>query len=672
MSSPGLAKRTVQGIGTALVVATGAHLGHLPLWAVALVPAAVALRLALGRALTNKLLIPLVIVSFAGVLARFHGISGTVAGGSLLTAMVALKVLEARTERDAGLLACLAYFQATCIFLSTQSIGMAVYVLASVAVTTYALTLIALPEGPDLRTRARYSLGLLGQALPVMVVLFLLFPRIESPLWALGDDDTQGVTGLSDRMEPGAITKLTQSSAVAFRVAFDGEPPPQPRRYWRGPVFWQYDGRVWSRGEPAMKTPPALQVRGSTRQYTVLIEPHERRWIFALDMPIPRASDGEAVASGANLLADDKITSVQDFRLRSTFRYRLEPDLPAPRRRRALQLPAGTAPEARELAQQWREVADKPRGIVERALAYFENEDFEYTLSPPPLGNAPVDEFLFETRSGFCEHYASAFAVLMRSVGIPTRVVTGYQGGETNAVGDYMIVRQSDAHAWTELWLADQGWVRVDPTQHVSSARIETGVRSVSGADERLGDLSRGSDGWLRSAALLWDSVNYGWNRFVLGYGPDVQRRFLRQIGLAGWGAYALGVMAVIAASLMVAAVWLLAQRPPVPRDPAQRAWHTARQRLRRAGLTIHPSEGPETLRQRVRTERPDLAPRFTPITHLYTALRYRELGERDRLIEDLKRAVRRFRPRPRQTQSADAEAARTSHAGKWWPRRRQ
>jgi len=671
MTHAGVHPRVWRALGAALVVATGAHLGQLPLWAIALVPAAVALRLALQRPLGRRLLIPLVLVTFTAILVRFHSIAGTVAGGSLLAAMTALKVLESATERDAGLLACLAYFQATYVFLATQAIGMAAYVLVSIAVTTYALTTVAVPEGPARGTRMRRSLGLLGQAVPVMVVLFLLFPRIDSPLWGLSADGSTGVTGLSDSMEPGGITELTQSSAVAFRVQFDADPPPQPQRYWRGPVFWQYDGRRWSQGEPVVDARPRLEVDGPTQGYTVQLEPHDERWIFGLDMPVARRSAADGVTAGANLVADDEVTSVRQFRIRSALDYRLDPELSDTRRRRALQLPSGAAPEARALAQTWRQEAADARGVVDRALSYFADNDFVYTLSPPGLGNRPVDQFLFETRRGFCEHYASAFAVLMRAADVPARVVTGYQGGDINDTGDYMIVRQSDAHAWTEVWLADQGWVRVDPTTQVSSERINAGVASVAGASERLPDLSSGGDDWGRRAALLWDSVNYGWNRFVLGYGPEVQQRFLRRIGLAGWGAYALGVMAVLAAALVLTAVWLFAHRQPAPAEPAQRAWRQALRRLRHAGVVVRANEGPRTLSQRVRHERPDLAAAFAPIARLYTAWRYQEPRHRDQLARDLERAVRRFRPR-RYTQSAGADGTSGARAGKWWPRRKQ
>ncbi|PSQ91051.1 MAG: DUF3488 domain-containing protein [Proteobacteria bacterium SW_6_67_9] len=518
--------------------------------------------------------------------------------------------------------------------------------LASIALTTYALTHLAAPDGPGPRVRLRQSLGLLAQAVPVMIVLFLLFPRIDSPLWSLGRDEGSGVTGLSETMSPGSITRITESPEVAFRATFEQEPPPQPMRYWRGPVFWRFDGETWSVGEQVVEAAPRMQPQGATVSYTLVLEPHRKRWIFGLDMPVGAQSEADHVAAGAHLLADDTVTSVREYRLRSALQYRLEPEIAPQRRRRALRLPSAVAPRARELAGEWRRAADTPRDVVDQALAYFASHDFEYTLSPPGLGDAPVDQFLFDTRSGFCEHYASAFAVLMRAAGVPARVVTGYQGGEMNAAGDYMIVRQSDAHAWTEVWLAERGWVRVDPTTRVASERVDQGVASVTGADERLTGLSRNDAGWLRSAALLWDSVNYGWNRFVLGYGPDLQRRLLRRIGLAGWGRYALGVLAVLSASLILAAVWLLLQRPARPADRARRAWQVALRRLQRAGIRVESTEGPRSLSERVRAQRPDLAPGFTPIARLYMALRYREPAQRQALLEELEAAVRRFRPR--------------------------
>ena len=647
----------LHAVGVALIVAALSQVMHLPLWAVALVPGAIALRLALGRAPGRPALILLVLLVIGAVLARFHTVSGPAAGGAFLCAMVGLKFLETRDRRDAGLLLCLSYFLAVSIFLSSQSIATAAWVLLSVAVTTVALTVLAVPVGPPMGLRVRRSAAVLMQAVPIMLVLFVLFPRIPGPLWSIGGEETAR-TGLDDRMSPGDITRLTRSAAVAFRVQFEGEPPPPEARYWRGPVFWEFDGRTWSEGQPVYPAVAPPRAAGRKHAYSVLLEPHGRRWVFALDVPI---SAGRSVQRGAGygLTTENRVENVRRFRLRSALDYRLEPQLPAPRRRRALELPPDSAPQARALAIQWRVAANGPRGVVDRALEYLRTRDFIYTLSPPALDANPIDTFLFETRAGFCEHFASAFAVLMRAAGVPARVVTGYHGGETNALGDYMIVRQSDAHAWTEVWLPEQGWTRVDPTGAVSTTRLSTGIASVAGADRELSPLSRSGGGMLKHVALAWDSVNHGWNRFVLGYDTGMQTRLLERMGLARLGDWALAAITAAAAALVMAAVWVFALTPRGPRDPVTRHWRRACRRLRRVGIEPGPAEGPVDLAARVQRQRPDLGPAFDRIVRLYVDLRFRPPG--DATPGELGRAVRAFRPR-RQTPPASTVER---HAGK-------
>jgi len=654
----------LQAVGLALAVAALAQVAQLPLWVVALVLGAIGLRLGLGCAPGRAVLLLLTLLVIGTVLARFHTIAGPAAGGSLLCAMVALKFLEARTRRDAGLLLCLAYFVATSVSLSSQSIAVAVWVLISVAVTTVALTVLAAPVGPPLRLRLRQTATVLVQALPIMLVLFVLFPRIPGPLWQIGQEETAR-TGLSDAMAPGDITQLTRSSAVALRAAFKGEPPPPAERYWRGPVFWSFDGRTWSKGHsvyPAV-APPRAPAR--ERDYTLILEPHGRKWLFALDAPL-EAGGAIARTAGYSLTSDEPIDQVRRFELRSALDYRLEPDLPAPRRRRALRLPPDSAPRARALAQRWRKQIDEPAAIVERAMDYLRSRDFEYTLSPPALGERPVDTFLFQTRSGFCEHFASAFTVLMRAAGLPARVVTGYQGGETNGLGDYMIVRQSDAHAWTEVWLADQGWTRVDPTTAASTARITEGIAGVAGARRSLAPLSREGSDPLKRLALAWDAVNHAWDRFVLGYGAGMQQSLLRRLGFGHVDQWALALITAAAVVLMMAAVASLALRPRRPHDPVERQWQRACRRLARVGIEPDVTEGPTALGARVKRARPDLIPTFMPVVAAYVAARFKP-GREQASRSALRRAVRAFRPRRHPQASTAARSA-----GKRWPRRRQ
>ncbi len=644
MSSDALATPVLRWLAAAILVAALPHATHLPVWVSALIPAALMLRLGLGRPPARWLLVLLVFLCFAAILARFHTIAGVTAGGAFLSAMVALKFLETRTPRDAGLLICLAYFLAVSVFLTSESIGITAWVLGSTGLTTAALMTLAAPNGPPLRQQLWHTLRLFAQAAPIMLVLFVLFPRLPEPLWGLQNEGAAR-TGLSDTMAPGSITRVIESSEVAFRVEFTNGEPPAPPYYWRGPVFWQFDGRTWSAGERRSRVQAEPEITGETVAYTLMLTPHDRRWLFGLDLPVGADAEHER-APGYQLLAPDEVESVRRLQMRSALQYRLEPELPASRRQRALELPPETAPLARELAGSWRAEADGPRAIVERGLEYFREREFEYTLSPPPTGAAPVDDFLFRTQSGYCEHYASAFAVLMRAAGIPARVVTGYLGGETNDMGDYMLVRQSDAHAWTEVWLPERGWTRVDPTQAVSSERVDSGVGGVAGADTQLPLMSR-SEGWLKQATLAWDAVQHTWNRVVVGYGPEAQHRLLQRLGLGDVGRYAMAVLAIVSAGLALAAVWLLTAGRQAPRDPAQRAWLRALARLRRAGVDATASEGPRDLAERVRRERPDLAPGFGRVAQRYIALRYRPETPTNGLRR-LRRAVRAFRPRKR------------------------
>lgn len=654
MTTTALPNRHFLWIAAALLVAALPHAGHLPLWVAALVPAAIALRLGLGRPPGRWLLVPLVVAVFVGVIAQYRAISGPDAGGAFFTAMVALKFLEARSTRDAGLLICLAWFQATAIFLYSEAIGMAVYVIASFALTTVALMTVIAPDGPSPQRRMGVTTTLLLQALPIMLVLFVLFPRIPGPLWSL-HDDTQARSGLSDSMSPGQIADLALSYEVAFRVEFDGEAPASRHHYWRGPVFAAYDGETWRESEyDGDADTPALATRDTAIDYTLTLEAHRQRWLFALDMPADERPRGTEFNGARQLLTEERVRATRRFELSSHLDYRLEPDVDQRRREEAMALPDDAAPRARELASELRaEAGDDDAAMIDHALEWFRAGDFEYTLSPEPLDGDATDEFLFDTRSGFCEHFASAFAILLRAADIPTRVVTGYLGSEPGGPGDYFIVRQSDAHAWVEVWLADEGWVRVDPTATVSPDRINLGLGGIPGTEDLIPDLGRGEDSMRRRIALTWDAVNHGWNRFVLGYGPDLQERLLDRLGLEHLGRYALGVLSIAIAGLLVVAIWLLGRGADRPRDTVERAWRAVERRLRRQGVVRAPDEGVYAFCQRAARERPDLAPALTRLADLHDHLRYRpapDAATRQQFV----RAARAFRARPGQTASAD------------------
>ncbi|MGH8481006.1 MAG: DUF4129 domain-containing transglutaminase family protein, partial [Nevskiaceae bacterium] len=303
--------------------------------------------------------------------------------------------------------------------------------------------------------------------------------------------------------------------------------------------------------------------------------------------------------------------------------------------RSARRLPDGRNPRARALARQWRDQGLDDAQVIERALSLFRTQEFFYTLEPPRLGANPVDEFLFETRRGFCEHYSSAFTVLMRAAGIPARVVVGYQGGELNEVGGYYVVRQSDAHAWSEVWLSGSGWVRVDPTAAVAPSRVESGLSAALAPAELPSFLRRGSGlttfEYLRLRAdVAWDYVNVAWDRWVLGFTPEVQFELLSRFGLGDWQRMILAL--TFSVTGLMALIGLLALRQArvvVTRDEALRLWRQATRALAALGLPQGPAEGPRDYAARVARLRPDLSEAMERLARAYLAARY--LDERAR-----------------------------------------
>lgn len=630
-----------------LGLAIGPHLGHMPLWVGPLCLALGLWRVAAERGKTKLpnrgLLFALTVAATAGILAHFHTLLGRDAGVTLLVAMIALKLMEMKSSRDTMVVIFLSYFLVITGFLYSQSIPMALYLLLVVLVTTTAMIgYNDVNHGLSVRPRLRLAGSLLIQAVPLMLVLFVLFPRVP-PLWGLPKDAHAGMTGLSDSMSPGTISQLIQSEATAFRVKFDGAPPRPNARYWRGPVLWDYDGRTWATRTPLEDRPAQLVPLSQALNYTVTLEPHNQRWLFALELPAT-LPPGSRASGDLQILTPSPVQHRLRYSAASHTRYRLGSELTKNERQRALHLPVETNPRTRKLAERWRNTLPNPQAITNEALAMFRNQAFIYTLSPPLLGQQAVDDFLFRTRRGFCEHYASAFVFLMRAAGVPARVVTGYQGGEMNPLGDYMIVRQSDAHAWAEVWLNQQGWVRIDPTAAVSPDRVESGIAASLPTAELPFALTRLDTAWLKRARLSWDLLNNNWNQWVLGYGHERQRSFLSRFhaSLASWQGMTVALVAGIAALLLGIALWMLWHAPRRGTDPVQAAYQTYCARLARRGIAKPAHEGPADFALRAVRQRPDLAPQIERITQLYIHLRY---GRQRETARELQQAVRHFRP---------------------------
>jgi transglutaminase-like putative cysteine protease len=630
------------------------HLLHLPLWAGLLTLAVGMWRWLAARRNwplpDNKLKLILTLGLVVAIFANYGNLVGRESGTALLVIMMGLKLMELRQRRDVLVLMFLAYFILVTHFLYSQSIPLAIYIFT---VAWLLLSLHIYLNGRELRPM-RQSLrsagGMMLLGLPLMLALFVLFPRIEGPIWGLPKDAYSGLTGLGDTMTPGAISNLSQSDAVAFRVKFDGEAPPPDKRYWRGPVMWTSDGRTWTPGpllsRPGWQVPP-LAAHGDPVGYTVTLEPHNRRWLYALDLPASTSEYGR-INREYQLVANQKVHKRLKYHMLSYTDYNTG-TLPEIERRLALLIPRDHNPRTLALGRELRRMSRSGQEVVARTLAMFRQQPFVYSLTPPRLtSNDPSDEFLFQTRTGFCEHFASSFTLLMRAAGIPARVVTGYQGGELNPVDGYYVVRQRDAHAWSEVWLPGRGWVRVDPTAAVAPERIERSIdTSTIGAGAVRFNVPQSellARAW-RQLQLNLDAINNRWNQWVLSYGPQRQAEFLNNLGLdiKNWRQLAWVFALVIGGLLVCIAIWLL--RPQrLQADPVLKIYRTFCRKLARRGLVRRENETAGDFARRIKQQRPELARQVDRITALYAHLRYAGNGSDKQLLQ-FKQNVVQFKP---------------------------
>lgn len=525
-----------------------------------------------GRMVRSLLLIGAVVLTFYS----FGRLYGPEAGVALLVSLFALKYLEVVQQRDAYVVIVLGYFVCATALLFSQAPGMFLYVVLCMTVLTTCLVGI---NHSDTRAsgllHGRRALVITLQAIPLMVVLFLLVPRV-APLWNMQVGGDKARTGMSDSMSPGQISELSESAELAFRVDFQGDMPPRAQRYWRGLTLSHYDGRTWQQAVPqGQPESEYLYQRGSEKpdwykrlegrrspdqqyyRYQVIAEPTQRRWLFSLDVPFPLYGD-VSLAKDMRLVANQPVSERFAYRVDSVPAVSAAINLTSQERQLMLSLPEGAGRKARGLAHQWRLESDSASDIAQRVLDYFRDQPFHYTLRPPRLTVDPVDDFLFRTRRGFCEHYASSFTFLMRAAGVPARVVVGYQGGERNELGSHLLVRQYDAHAWSEIWLGGHGWTRVDPTGAVAPDRIELGLRealenSEDGRDllDDLG-LRRFSDGGLfAKVSQLMDYVDFRWQTWVLGYDSAFQSEFLEDL-LGAVSPVRIAIALIVAVTLLM------------------------------------------------------------------------------------------------------------------------
>ena len=546
------------------------------------------------RALRWALTVLLVVLTIL----NFRTLNGIAAGSALLTVMGAAKLLETHARRDGYIVTAVALILLLAACLERQGLLRLPLYAAVLWLACGALAALgAARPGREPLQALRSGGRALALALPLALILFWVFPRLATPLWGMAGEQRAN-TGLSDEMSPGSISELAVSEDVAFRVKFAGVVPTPEQRYWRGPVLHQFDGYTWRRspGQSAIASPP--QPAGTPVSQHITLEASGNPQWFALDRVLESPSPRVRLSFDGQLLAAQPVTQTQSYDVVSYLQTREDQPLSYTARKLDLQLPPQRNPRSLALAAQLRAASHSEADYVQRVLDYLHQGGFEYSLTPPLLNLDSIDDLLFNTRLGFCGHYASAYTLLMRAAGLPARVVTGYQGGDWNPIGGYLVLRQSDAHAWTEVWLQGQGWVRVDPTAVVAPARLQRGLHELL-PDSRWTLQSYGRNSPLLHELLQrWDAGNQWWQERVLGYNRLAQQRYWGR-----WGDALDSVQWQMLTLLLAGAVWsawvwwALRQRPATgARDGLARDWAALRLSLARAGVGHCASLGPLAL----------------------------------------------------------------------------
>ena len=599
---------------------------HLPLWCslfaagLALWRAWLALK---ARALPSRWwLAALLLVTLVATYATYKTLLGREAGVTLIVVLLALKMLELRARRDAFVVFFLGFFTLLTNFFESQSLLTAAAMLLGLLGLLTALVNAHMPVGkPPLLQAARTAAGMALLGAPIMLVLFLLFPRL-APLWGLPSDAMNARSGLSETMQVGNIAKLALDDSIALRIRFDAGPPPNAALYLRGPVLSDFDGREWRALRPQsprrLHMDSELQVSGTPVGYEVTLEPSRRPWLLVLDAtPTPPQGSGFTARQSADLqwLIDRPVTELLRYRAQSHLAFRHGPLQPVAGLQTYLALPPGLNPRTLQLGVELRRDVSDEALRVQSVLERLRNGGYRYTLEPGLFGQHSADEFWFERKQGFCEHIAASFVILMRASGVPARVVTGYQGGEMNALDGYFVVRQSDAHAWAEVWLSGRGWIRVDPTTAVAPGRTNASQRLL-GPSSNLGDALRAGVSLELALRLraLWDATNNGWNQWILNYSQERQFDLLRGIGFAapGWEDLSYLLLGIVVLASLSGAAWTRWERSR--QDPWLRLLGRARLHLQHKGIWLAPNSPARTMAARLAAQTEALDPAATAL----------------------------------------------------------
>jgi transglutaminase-like putative cysteine protease len=605
------------------------HVTHMPPWIPLIVLGATLWRLWIeihAGALPHKWLRNgLALLGLLAVFASFRTLNGLEAGTALLAMMAGMKMLESRQLRDYTILIFIALFLLFAELLFEQDLWLLPYLLICAVLITACL--LRMHDGGaqvGYRVTLASSSRMLLQALPLAVMLFLFVPRLPGQFWVLASRGG-ATSGLSNEMSPGDVSNLSLSSEIAFRVQFDGDLPPVRQRYWRAVVLHSFDGRTWRRQRNEMFMAQKIITGTKTYRYRMLMEPSNQQWVPVLDVPLQTTLRRSLLTSDLQLVSFSPISKLIAVDVLAATDYQLGDVLPETMRRIDTRLEGSLNPRSRELAAQLRIQSADDAQYVNAVLNLFREQAFYYTLEPPPLGVHSVDDFLFNTRRGFCEHFASAFTFLMRAAGVPARVVTGYQGGELNAIDGYLVVRQSDAHAWAEVWLEGRGWVRIDPTAAIAPQRVERGLESALADSESVPGGAFRRSPWMYELRQNWDAVNTFWKARVVNFDDTEQKAVMNSLGVknADWRSLGIALLIAFVSFFIGMMLWMGWRYRPTRRDPVVEAYAALKKKLARAGVAAAPYEGPVDFLTRAAAAKPTLATALQELRDIYVGLRY-------------------------------------------------
>ncbi|MFT3666873.1 MAG: DUF3488 and transglutaminase-like domain-containing protein [Piscinibacter sp.] len=591
------------------------HVEHLPAWCTALTALVLAWRAALavgnGPLPGRWLLVAVLAVAAALTFMSFRTLLGKEPGVTMAVVLMALKTLELRARRDAFVVFFLGFFLVLTHFLYSQSLPVAAAMLVSVWGLLTALVLAHMPVGqPSLKQAGRLAARTAAFGMPIMLLLFLLFPRI-GPLWGVPKDGLS-VTGLSDRLRLGQVAEVASDDRIALRLRFEGEVPRPETLYFRGPVLASFDGTEWRPLLPSV--PPRLQPQAELRtsgapvRYEMTIEP-----LRLPVLPLLEASPAAPQIEGWRVRGTEDLQWLTDrplierLRLQAEAHVRFEhgPREAVPGLRDYLRLPPGFNPRTLEWAESLkREPGLADAGAAElarRVMRHIREGGYTYTLAPGEYGRDAIDEFWLDRKEGFCEHFAAAFVVVMRAAGVPARIVTGYQGAEPLPLDGYTVVRQSAAHAWAEYWQAGSGWMRADPTAAVAPDRIQRSARLAPPPGLVAGAIDAVNPQLMRRLRDGWETLNNRWNQWVLNYSRGQQFDLLKDLGVESPDWQTLAKLLVIALSTLalIGAAWAWWDRHRI--DPWTRQREALQRVLRRVGVEADAHDAPATLARRVR-----------------------------------------------------------------------